>query len=167
MHPAARSALTLAGLCLLLLVAATWGWSALTAPLPSDEAAPLCVDTPVPAGTKVFRDQVVVSVFNGSRRSGLAGSTMEQLEGRGFVGADTGNAPSQVAGAAQIWAADPANPAVKLVKRQFQGAKVVPGDALGLGVVVVVGEGFTGLGKDVESVKARADASFCSPPGAG
>jgi hypothetical protein len=166
MHPSVRSALTLAVLCLLLAVGAAWGWSALTQPLPNDEPPPLCVDTPVPAGTQVFRDQVVVSVFNGSRRAGLAGATMEQLQDRGFVGADTGNAPVQVPGV-QIWSADPQDPAVKLVKRQFPDAEVVAGDALGRGVVVVVGESFAGLGKDVEAVTAKADATICSPPDGG
>ena len=166
MHPSVRSALTLAVLCLLLAVGAAWGWSALTQPLPSEEAAPICVDTPVPAGSQVFRDQVVVSVFNGSRRAGLAGATMEQLQDRGFVGADTGNAPAQGPGV-QIWTSDPQSPAVKLVKRQFRNAEVVAGDALGRGVVVVVGESFAGLGKDVEAVTAKADASICSPPNAG
>lgn len=163
MSASARSAITLSVLCLLLVLGAAWGWSALTQPLPGDEAAPACVDTPVAAGTEVFRDQVVVSVFNGSGRAGLAGATMEQLEARGFVGAATGNAPVRVPGV-QIWSADPASPAVKLVRRQFPGAKVTPGDALGPGVVVVVGERFSGLAEDVESVTSAEDSTICSPP---
>lgn len=166
MSPSVRSALTLSVLCLLLVLGAAWGWSALTQPLPGGESAPVCVDTPVAAGTEVFRDQVVVSVFNGSRRAGLAGATMEQLEARGFIGADTGNAPVQVPGV-QIWSADPASPAVKLVRRQFRGAKVTPGDALGPGVVVVVGERFAGLAKDVESVTSAKDATICTPQAPG
>lgn len=170
MREGVKSALTLGVLCLLMLVAGAWGWQALTQPLPDNEPPPLCTDTSVAAGTDVFRDQVAVSVFNGSSRSGLAGATLELLEERGFVGADTGNAPQPVKGV-QIWAADPQNPAVRLVKRQFRKARVVPGtevdgEALGRGVVVVLGESFTSLrDKEVESVTAEVEATFCSPPG--
>jgi hypothetical protein len=170
MRQGVRTALTLGFLCLLLLMAGAWGWQALTQPLPDSGPAPLCTDTTVGAGTEVFRDQVAVSVFNGSTRSGLASATLELLEERGFVGADTGNAPQRVK-RVQIWAADPENPAVRLVKRQFKKATVVPGTEvdggpLGRGVVVVLGQGFTTLrDKEIESVKAATDATFCSPPG--
>jgi hypothetical protein len=170
MRDGTRTALTLGVLVLLMVVAGAWGWRALTAPLPDTGPSPLCTETTVAAGTEVFRDQVAVSVFNGSTRSRLAAATLEQLAERGFVGADTGNAPNQLA-RTQIWAADPENPAVMLVKRQFKKAKVVPGtevqgEPLGRGVVVVLGQGFATLrAKEVESVKARTDATFCSPPG--
>lgn len=170
MRDGVRTALTLGVLVLLMVVAGAWGWRALTQPLPDTAAAPLCSDTTVTAGTEVFRDQVAVSVFNGSTRSRLAAATLEQLEERGFIGADTGNAPDRLA-RTQIWAADKKNPAVVLVKRQFKKAKVVEGtevdgEPLGRGVVVVLGQGFTTLrDKDIESVKARTDATFCSPPG--
>ncbi|WP_457206925.1 LytR C-terminal domain-containing protein [Nocardioides sp. P5_C9_2] len=170
MRDGVRSALTLGGLCLLMLAAGAWGWKALTQPLPDNAPAPLCTDTTVAAGTPVFRDQVAVSVFNASSRSGLAGATLELLEDRGFVGADTGNAPEPVR-RVQIWAADPQNPAVRLVKRQFRKAQVVAGtevdgEPLGRGVVVVLGQSYSSLReKEIESVKARTDATFCSPPG--
>jgi LytR cell envelope-related transcriptional attenuator len=169
MRDGVRSALTLGVLCLLMAVAGAWGWQALTQPLPDNAPAPLCSDTTVAAGTDVFRDQVAVSVFNGSSRSGLAGATLELLQERGFVGADTGNAPQPVAGV-QIWATDPENPAVRLVKRQFRKARVVPGtevdgEPLGRGVVVVLGQSFTSLrDQEVESVTATTEARFCSPP---
>lgn len=156
-----RSALTLAGLVGVVLVATLWGWAAFTEPLPELEEVPICTDTAVTAGTEVRRDQVVVSVFNGSERSGLAGATDAQLEERGFVSGGIGDSP-QPAATTQIWAEDPKNPAVQLVKRQFKGAQVVPGDALGPGVVVVVGEEFQALRKkQVESVVAKTDATFC------
>jgi hypothetical protein len=169
MRDGTRTALTLGVLALLMLVAGLWGWRALTQPFPEDEAAPLCSDRTVTAGTEIVRGQVAVSVFNASGRSGLAGATMELLEERGFVGADTGNAPQRVEGV-QIWAADPQNPAVRLVRRQFRKATVValPADTepLGRGVVVVLGQSYESLRtKEIESVTARTDATFCSPPG--
>ena len=170
MRDGVRTALTLGVLVLVMVVAGAWGWRALTEPLPDNAPTPLCTDTTVTAGTEVFRDQVAVSVFNGSSRARLAAATLEQLGERGFVGADTGNAPKPLA-RTQIWAADPKNPAVVLVKRQFKKARVVAGtevdgEPLGRGVIVVLGQGFTTLrAKEVESVKARTDATFCSPPG--
>ena len=165
MTGALRTALTLAFLALLVLVAAAWGWSALTAPFPQEEPMAICEDTAITAGTEVRRDQVVVSVFNGSRRSGLAGATSAQLTERGFVAGDVGDAPTPAA-TTQIWASDPTNPAVALVASQFRRAKVVAGDALGPGVVVVVGEKFTSLRKkQVESVVAEADATYCRATG--
>lgn len=159
-----RSVLTLLGLAGLLCVAAIWGWQAATKPFPSSEPPPLCVDRTVNLGTQVFRDEVAVSVFNGSNRNGLAGATMEQLEERGFVGADSDNAPVKINGV-QIWSDEPRNPAVRLVARQFKGAKIVSGEKLGRGVVVVVGESFKKLRKkEIESVTAVEGATFCSPP---
>lgn len=159
-----KSAATLLVLVLLLMIAAVWGWSAATKPFPSSDPPPLCVETRVNTGTQVFRDQVAVSVYNGSNRNGLAGATMEQLEERGFVGADSGNAPNQINGV-QIWSDEPRNAAVRLVARQFKSAKIVSGEELGRGIVVVVGESFKELRKkDVESVTAVETSTFCSPP---
>ncbi|MCW2738030.1 LytR C-terminal domain-containing protein [Nocardioides sp.] len=165
MSGALKSALTLAVLGLLVAVAAVWGWAALTEPFPEDAPVAICEDAAVSAGTEVRRDQVVVSVFNGSGRSGLAGSTSAQLAERGFVAGDVGDSP-QPAATTQIWASDPTNPAVDLVKQQFKKARVVPGDAIGVGVVVVVGERFKALrSQQVESVLAQADATFCKATG--
>lgn len=159
-----KSLLTLLGLAGLLVVAAIWGWAALTKPFPSAEPAPLCVDRTVNVGTQVFRDEVAISVFNGSNRNGLAGATIEQLEERGFVAADSDNAPAKINGV-QIWSDEPRNPAVRLVARQFKSAKIVSGEQLGRGIVVVVGESFKELRKkEIESVTAVERSTFCSPP---
>jgi hypothetical protein len=165
MSGALRSALTLATLGLLVVAATLWGWSAFTEPFPEDEPVPICENATVAAGSEVRRDQVVVSVFNGSGRSGLAGATSAQLEERGFVAGDVGDSP-QPAATTQIWSFDPTNPAVQLVQRQFKGAEVVPGDPIGVGIVVVLGEKFTSLRKkQVESVVAESDASICKATG--
>ena len=165
MSGALRSALTLGFLGLLVVAATLWGWSAFTEPFPEDEPVPICESATITAGTEVRRDQVVVSVFNGSGRSGLAGATSAQLEERGFVAGDVADSP-QPAATTQIWSSDPTNPAVQLVQQQFKGAEVVPGDPIGVGVVVVVGEKFTALRpKQVESVVAQADATICKATG--
>ena len=164
MSASLRSALTLLVLAVVMLVAAVWGWQAVTKPFPSSAPAPLCTDTTVLTGAQVFRDQVAVSVYNGSDRNGLAGATMAKLEERGFVGADSGNAPIKIKGV-QIWSDEPRNAAVRLVARQFKSAKVVSGEQLGRGIVVVVGDSFKSLRKkEVESVAAVESSTFCSPP---
>lgn len=165
MTAGARSGLTLLTLGLLLVVATVWGWRALTEPLPQDDPIAICEDTAVTAGSEVRRDEIVVSVFNGSGRSGLAGATMAQLEERGFVAGDVGDAP-QPASSTQIWADDPTRPDVQLVQRQFKQARVVTGTELGPGVVVVVGEKFQTLrARQVESVVVEADATYCRATG--
>ena len=165
MHEGARSAVTIAVLCTLLLIGALWGWSEATKPLPGKAEAPTCVRQVIERGEKLYPDQVVVSVFNGSGRSGLAGSTSAQLAERGFVAGDVADSP-QPAATTQIWSSDPTNPAVQLVQQQFKGAEVVPGNPIGVGVVVVVGEKFTALRKkQVESVVAEADATICKATG--
>ncbi len=155
-----RSTLTLLGLALTVVVATMWGWGALTKPFPHDEPVPVCTDTRITAGTEVRRDQVVVSIFNGSGRSGLASATRAQLSERNFVSGDIGD--SERSKTTQIWTDDPTNPAVQLVRRQFNKAQVVSGKELGIGVVVVVGEKFTSLRKkQIESFVAKEDSTFC------
>ena len=99
MRPGVRTALTMATLGVLLLVAAAWAISALTAPFPGKVDVPTCVATDVTKGEKVFPDQVVVSVYNAGTREGLAGLTMRQLTQLGFVEGESGNAPEPGQGA--------------------------------------------------------------------
>ena len=166
MRAGSRSAATLAGLCLLMLVATVWGWNALTQPFPKNTPPPDCVQTKIAAGERVFPEQVVISLFNASTRSGLASATSADLSDRGFVIAESGNAPSKSV-PTQILTSDPQNPAVRLVQGQFKGAQIVPGDSLRPGVTVLVGEAFAGLRvKGVKSVAAATDAVICAAPGA-
>ncbi|GGD12745.1 LytR C-terminal domain-containing protein [Nocardioides daphniae] len=168
MSPAATARVTLASLVALVVLAAVVGWVALTSPFPTSEDLPPCVDTRIAKGQEVFPAQVTVSVFNASRRNGLASRTMGDLAGRGFVEARTGNVPDAKVRGVQIWAENAKNPAVALVRAQFRNATVVKGKALGPGVVVVVGDGrvpMRDVGKAPTSVKSVGPATICSPPG--
>ncbi|WP_181312052.1 LytR C-terminal domain-containing protein [Nocardioides campestrisoli] len=163
-----RSALTLTALVVLLLGSVMWGWSSLTRPLPQSVEVPVCTDTSVSKGTLVSPDMVAVSVYNASKRNGLASKTLSLLVTRGFVPADTGNAPegTSVKGV-QIWAKNKNNPAVQLVGSHFRNARVVEGPDLGPGVVVVVGDGFTslrGAKKSPETVGVESNATICMAP---
>jgi hypothetical protein len=162
-----RSTLTLVFLVAVLIGAAIWGWGAAMKPLPESDEPPPCEDTAVDTGQKVYPDQVTVSVFNASSRAGLAGRTLDAFVDDGFGEGDSGNAPrGTTVTHSQIWTSDPQSPAVRLVKSHLgPGSDVVEGEALGIGVVVVVGEEFDELKRGKKSTKARQPGFICSPPG--
>lgn len=162
----ARSTLTLAGLSVLLVIGALWGWSAVTAPFPGKSDPPVCVNRSVGAGEKVFPEQVTVTVLNASDRNGLASSTLALFTDAGFGRGTTGNAPRNADVAhAEIWTRNPDNPDVQLVKSRLGArAEIVDRSYDGYGVVVVVGDGFEDLVKGERSVKAPDTATICSPP---
>lgn len=165
MTQAVKTTVTLAVLAALLVLGASWGWSALTKPLPKLADAPTCVETPVQTGETVTPDQVTVSVLNAGRRVGLATRTMTALTGEGFNRGDSGNAPGgTLVGNVQIWTDDPDSPAVALVASRLPRVKVVQRDVSQVGVVVVVGDNFQQVGKGVASVAAAKGTTICSPP---
>ena len=95
-----RSGLTLLTLVAMVVVGGWWGWSAMTEPFPQEEEIPICVDTTVEAGTPVLRDQVVVSVYNGTSMTVARGSSAEAAVFRPGVTDTTSNmAHSMVLGA--------------------------------------------------------------------
>lgn len=161
-----RTALTLGTLCVLLLIGVSWGWSAVTAPFPESTDTPICTDTTVPAGTKVYPDQVLVSVANAGNTEGLAGQVMQLLADAGFGEGETANAPASAdVAVAEIWTDDPTSPAVRLVaSRLGDKAKVVERDSDLPGVTVIVGDDFTKLAKGHKWGRSDQDAEICSPP---
>ncbi|MBI2245763.1 MAG: LytR C-terminal domain-containing protein [Nocardioides sp.] len=164
MPQGARSAITISALGLLLVVAALWGWSAATDPLPAKVDTPICVDRTVAAGTKVFAQDVTVSVYNAGTREGLAGRTMQLLTDDGFAEGNSGNVSARVE-VVQIWTLDPKNPAVQLVaSRLGPDVEIERRDGPGAGVSIVVGDGFQDLVEGRRSVQAEDDATICSPP---
>lgn len=162
------SALTLAVLVLIMVVAAVWGWAAMTKPFPSSVTLP-CEEVTVQAGDRLTRDMVTVSVLNASGSAGLATKTMDALVDRSFARAKAADAPTGTkAKGIEIWSDDPRNPAVALVRRQFTKARVVDrstGSTETSGVVVVVGTSPDKLKKvGPESIKVTKDAKVCTPP---
>lgn len=164
--PRVRTLLTLGALAALVLIGAAWGWSAATKPFPGRVEAPTCVEATIAKGSKVYPDQVTVSVLNASNREGLAGRTMRLLTDEGFGQGDSANAPADTEVAvAQVWAETPGDPAVRLVaSRLGKDVEVVRRDTAAAGVTVVVGDGFEELVQGRKAVKARQDATICSPP---
>jgi hypothetical protein len=147
------TAVTLAVLMVMLVVAAVVGFNALFAPLPgSDEpsataSSPSC--TAAPARKRLRTKDVKVNVFNAGTRPGLAGSTYDALRARGFKGGEIGNAPSANVRRAQVWIVKGEEDAGRLVARQIaKKAKphlVSADEDLGSGVDLVVGNGFRRL----------------------
>lgn len=166
MSPFQRTAATIGGLIVVLLLSAMWGWHQLTKPLPAlSEAAP-CVETAVDSGDAVTPGRVTVSVLNASTRQGLATRTMSEFTDAGFNEGESGNAPAGTkVSVAQIWTDDPASPAVKLVASRIKGVKVVKRSLIQVGVVVVVGNKFDQLVPGKKSVQATTDTTICSPLG--
>ena len=165
MRQSVRSAVTIAVLAAVLVAGAIWGWAALTAPFPGRIATPTCVDTEVKKGDRVRARQVTVSVLNAGTREGLAGRTMRLFTDEKFNEGDSDNAPADTdVPVAQIWAQDPDSPAVRLVvSRLPDGTEIVRRDAPGVGVVVVVGDGFSELRPGRKFTVAAEDTEICSP----
>ncbi|GGO73002.1 LytR C-terminal domain-containing protein [Nocardioides deserti] len=161
-----RSLVTLGVLALLLLVGAAWGWSAATKPFPGAVETPVCVDTELGPGDRLFADRVVVSVLNASRREGLASRTMQLFVDAGFVAGETGNAPRGTEVAyAQVWSDTADDPAVRLVRTRLgPDAGFDRRESVGPGVTVVVGDDFEDLVDGKESVRVKRDSVVCAPP---
>ncbi|GAB6987037.1 LytR C-terminal domain-containing protein [Nocardioides pyridinolyticus] len=166
MGQGARTAITISVLGLMLVVAAVWGWSAATDPLPQKVDTAICVDRAVPAGDKVFPQDVTVSVYNAGTREGLAGRVMQELTDAGFHEGNSGNAaPTVRVPVVQVWTLEPRNPDVLLVaSRLGADVDIQRREPVGFGVTVVVGDGFAEVRDGRKAVVARADATICSPP---
>lgn len=160
-----RSAATMVGLVVLLLIGVVWAWSAVTEPFPEDEETVTCDLVSVAKGEKVYPDQVTVSVLNAGNEEGLANRTMAALVKAKLVEGDLDNAPddADVSGV-EIWTDDEDNPAVLLVASYLgKDVKVVRRDPPLPGVNVVVGEDFTKVTKGRKSVAATEDTTICGP----
>ncbi len=166
LDPRLRSALTITALLVIIGLGATWGWSAATKALPDTTPEPTgpCRTLEVATGTKVYPEDVVVSVFNGSDRAGLAQRTLGLFADEGFGTGQINNAPKNSGvDIAEIWAANPTDPAVLLVASRLKGVDIIEGPQLGAGVVVLVGDKFEGLAKGKPFVVSKSDAEICAP----
>ena len=159
-----RSAATLIGLSLMLVAGAAWGWAQISKPFPGKVDPPVCVESTFSDGDKIYPQDVTVSVLNASGREGLAARTMQALVDQGFDEGDTANAPKGTEVAlAEIWAADEANPAVRLLRTRFGQIEVADRDHAAAGLVVVVGDQFQKLREGRSSVRVREDVVVCGP----
>jgi len=154
-----------------LVLATVWGWKALFAEVPAvdviaEDPSPTCTTERVRAGQKIRPGQVKVSVFNSSNRSGLAGTTLDVLVERGFQAGDAGNAPDDVkVKRVAVWSTVENDVRARLVARQFgKDVKVRFSDVdLGVGVDVIVGDGFRGLSRAPTTLTVKDPVKVCIP----
>ena len=167
----AVSAVTLVVLIGLLVVGAVVGWRALSAPVPGGDddsattaAEPTCKDG-VTQGDVVRPRDITVSVYNAGSRSGLAGQTLSELQARGFIPGDVGNAPVELETVefVRVLAPTETDPVARLVALQFGEQTLVQPvtDDLGPGVEIIVGDRFVGLVDAPRRIRADAPASGC------
>ena len=108
---------------------------------------------------RIYRSQITVSVYNGTKRSGLADRTMANLERRSFKPGEVGNAPSGVnAKRVTVITTTKGDPQAVLVARQFKPTAdiVLSADGYGVGVDVVLGPAFKKLYKNAPRSMALA-----------
>lgn len=144
------SGATLVVLLLVLCGMAWWGFRAATQPLPggAGQTGEDCAEEERQVKRFLDRGDVQVSVFNSGSTSGLAGRTLDQLENRGFVAGNAGNAPPRAGiRRAVVWTTDEDVTAARLVARNLgRGVRVrVVERDLGPGIDVLVGDDLGGL----------------------
>ncbi|MEP6817710.1 MAG: LytR C-terminal domain-containing protein [Marmoricola sp.] len=145
----ARTAGTLIALVAILGVMLVLGWQGVRSPFPplgGGAAAAKCQT--VKEKSRIFRREITVSVYNGTRRQGLADQTMAGMEKRSFKPGTVGNAPSgKTVPYVEVRSTVQGDPAAQLVAEQFKpAAKVVlANDELGPGIDVILGPRFKRL----------------------
>lgn len=151
--------ITLLVLVLLLVYGAKWGYRNVMAPPPAEPLVP-CVTQKV--GPNLTTKQVTVRVFNGGRRTGLAGKVAANLKAKGFVIKQTANTDERVT-TTRIVGADPASPEVKLVAGFFKGATVSGDGRVDHTVDVLVGNPTTGFNAAAATSIAVPGGQVCLP----
>lgn len=161
-----RSAITLAVLAVVFLAGVGWAWSRVTEPFPERAAPAPCTDTRIAAGDELAPPQVMVTVLNAGGPNGLASKTMSRLVELGFAEGSLGNAPGTTGPvSAQVWAADPGDPAAILLASYLgKDVEIVDQPSEYPGVTIVVGKRFNGVKKGNATVTAQKDATVCTPP---
>jgi hypothetical protein len=139
-------------LVVIVMAAAYFGWLGLTrgwldgGSASADGSAPTC--TPPPPVT-VRSGSVRVSVYNAGAPSGQATQVMDALRDQGFRRGELSDAPEPIeVDGIVLWPGDADPGAVRLVRRQFDDARVADRPrTLGPGVNVLVGEDFDRLAR--------------------
>ena len=155
-----RTPITLLLLLGVLCWGAWWGYSNVLKAVPKIPPPP-CVEQTVPKG-QVKSSQVIVKVYNGGDRKGLAGNVRRDLQAKGFkvtVAANTGERISKTV----IVGAAAKNPEVLFVKSFFKDS-VVRADKRNDGSVdVLVGNKYGGFNKDAKNVYTVNTETVCLP----
>jgi hypothetical protein len=122
--------------------------------------------TPCPpeGAEPVFYTEVEVEVLNGSGTPGLAGQTADELAGRGFVIAGTGNYPGSYPAIAQVRFGEAGLTAAYTLAAQIDGAQLVLDQREDASVDLVLGVEFRTL-LEPSAVPISAEEPLTAPEG--
>ena len=157
---AVRTPFTLLVLLGVLCYGAWWGWTNVIREVPAAPPAP-CVKQRVPKG-QLRSSQVVVSIYNGGEKRGLAGDVGRAMRSRGFKVQRTANTAEKVQ-KTTIVGASAKNPEVLLVKSFFKDAVVRPDKRVDGSVDVLVGNRYGGFNKNARTSYTVKRATVCLP----
>lgn len=160
-----KTVATLGVLGLLLLLAITQGLAAVTEPFPEKADPPICVDTALDDGDVLRPAAVTVSVVNAGTRTGLAASTLNDLEDQGFDRGTLSNQRDDQVGGVQLWVTGGAPSPVVQMLRSYLSGEVEVLDKAGPtpAITVVVGDDFAGVKKGREQVEVSRPVTVCGP----
>jgi hypothetical protein len=155
-----RTPVTLLILFGVLLYGAWWGYNNIIKPIPALPPEP-CVDQSVAKG-QLKSSQIVVRVYNGGDRKGLAADVGRSLRGKGFRVTLTTNTVEKIQKTV-IVGADANYPEVKFVKTFFKEAVVRPDKRVDRSVDVLVGNKYGGFNKDANATYQVDATTICLP----
>ena len=154
-----RTPITLLLLLGVLLWAAWWGYHNIIAPIPEIPPPP-CVDQTV-AKNEIKASQVIVKVYNGGDRQGLAGDVTRSLRAKGFKVPVTDNTKEKISKTV-IVGGGAQNPEVLFVKTFFKDAVVrVDPKKKDASVDVLVGNKYGGFNKSAKSTYPVKSNTVC------
>jgi hypothetical protein len=155
-----RTPVTLLILFGVLLYGAWWGYNNIIKPVPTLPPEP-CVAQSVPKG-QLKSGQVVVRVYNGGDRKGLAADVGRSLRGKGFRVTLTTNTVEKIQKTV-IVGADENNPEVMFVKTFFKESVVRSDKRVDRSVDVLVGNKYGGFNKDAKASYQVDTDTLCLP----
>ena len=153
-----RTPITLLILLGVLLWGAWWGYTNILAPVPKIPPPP-CVEQTLAKG-ELKASQVIIKVYNGGDRRGLAGDVGRSLRNKGFKVTLTTNTVEKISKTV-IVGANAKNPEVLFVRSFFKDA-VVRADKRNDGSVdVLVGNRYGGFNKDAKATYTIKSKTAC------
>jgi hypothetical protein len=155
-----RTPVTLLILFGVLLYGAWWGYDNIIRPIPPLPPEP-CVDQTLPKG-QLKASQVVIKVYNGGDRKGLAADVGRSLRAKGFRVIVTTNTVERIQKTV-IVGADGNNPEVVFVKSFFKEATVRADQRVDRTVDVLVGNKYRGFNKNAKATYKINAETVCLP----
>lgn len=132
-----------------------------------------CNSQTVDKGDDLTTNLVTLNIFNSGKKAGLANRVSINLQRKGFLAGEIGNAPDgNKTKNVTVVAKDPDHPAATLVSKQFKGKVKIQKPAEGFpaedlsdqGIAVVVGPQYGGIKKKApRKVGSDRQISVCVP----